>query len=95
MDDFKYTIAHEGGRTILICNYCGHRVPVSDFDGSNGNPRTQAATAINTHISGTHWGEQVVRHQRAMEAEALLHPNYLIGSTARNPWPSGGGKVRG
>jgi hypothetical protein len=67
---------------------------VSDFDGSNGNLRTQAATAINTHISGTHWGEQVVRHQQAMEAEAVLHPSYLVGSTTRNPWPFGRGKVR-
>jgi hypothetical protein len=49
-----YTIARIKGGMRFTCTHCAHHVTTLDFDLSNGNLRTQAATAINQHATKVH-----------------------------------------
>ena len=38
----------------FTCTHCTHSVSTHDFDAKAGNLRTQAATAINAHVTKSH-----------------------------------------
>jgi hypothetical protein len=42
------------GGTTFKCTFCEHSVTTLDFDHTNGNRRTQAATMINQHAASSH-----------------------------------------
>jgi hypothetical protein len=57
-----YTTKPLNGGTTFKCIYCEHSVSTVEFNSTNRNRRTQAATAINQHVallhsrmSGTVW----------------------------------------
>lgn len=71
MDIQPYTIRHgKGGNTVLVCCHCDYGVRTKDFDPSNGNVRTQAATTIIAHQASEHrrpvltWATQSVGAER-------------------------------
>jgi hypothetical protein len=50
-----YTIRHgKGSGSLFLCTCCDYRVSTKDFDRTNGNVRTQAAAAMNTHHDSEH-----------------------------------------
>ena len=49
-----YTIVRIKGGMKFTCTRCPHCVCTFEFDPSNGNRRTQAATAINQHAAQVH-----------------------------------------
>jgi hypothetical protein len=42
------------GGTTFKSTFCGHSVTTLDFNSTNGNRRSQAATVINEHIASLH-----------------------------------------
>ncbi|MFY9561111.1 MAG: hypothetical protein WAQ52_12830 [Terriglobales bacterium] len=49
-----YTTAPMNGGITFKCVACGHSVSTLDFSSTNGNPRTQAAQAMNQHSAESH-----------------------------------------
>jgi hypothetical protein len=49
-----YTTKSMNGGTTFKCAFCEHSVTTLDFDHTNGNRRTQAATTINQHAASLH-----------------------------------------
>ena len=49
-----YTTKSMNGGTTFKCTFCEHSVTTLDFDHTNGNRRTQAATMINQHAASSH-----------------------------------------
>lgn len=49
-----YTTKPLNGGITFQCSYCAHTVTTLNFNSTIGNRRTQAATAINQHVSTTH-----------------------------------------
>jgi hypothetical protein len=50
----NYTTQRIKGGMQFTCVRCPHSVRTLDFDLKDGNPRTQAATAINQHATRVH-----------------------------------------
>ena len=44
----------------FTCTHCDHSVSTLDFDAKVGNLRTQAATAINDHVTKSHAAPVIV-----------------------------------
>jgi hypothetical protein len=44
----------------FTCVHCAHSVSTQDFDAKCGNLRTQAATAINLHVTLAHHEPMIV-----------------------------------
>jgi hypothetical protein len=59
----RYRIGKDNTGTILACFACTHKERVRDFEGSTGNPRTQAAQAMLRHVHADHSSET---HPQAM-----------------------------
>ena len=49
-----YTTKPLNGGTTFKCTFCEHSVTTLDFNHTNGNRRTQAATTINQHVASLH-----------------------------------------
>jgi hypothetical protein len=49
-----YTTKPLNGGITFTCTFCEHSVTTLDFDGVNGNRRTQAAALINQHAASLH-----------------------------------------
>ena len=49
-----YTTKSMNGGTTFKCTFCEHSVTTLDFDSTQGNRRTQAATVINEHAALLH-----------------------------------------
>jgi hypothetical protein len=49
-----YTTKSMNGGTTFKCTFCEHSVTTLDFNNTNGNRRTQAATVINQHAAALH-----------------------------------------
>ena len=49
-----YTTKPMNGGITFKCVFCEHSVATGDFDRSQGNNRTQAATAMNRHVRELH-----------------------------------------
>jgi hypothetical protein len=73
----KYEIEKKLSGASFVCGYCGHRTDVSLFSKAQGNPRTQAATAMNHHIHEAHWQQQIWEREARLEQEQL-HANYIF-----------------
>jgi hypothetical protein len=73
----KYDIEKKRSGASFVCGYCGHRTDVNLFSRTQGNPRTQAATAMNAHIHEAHWQQQIWERRARLEQEQL-HPNHIL-----------------
>ena len=49
-----YTTKPMNGGITFKCVFCDHSVATRDFDRTQGNNRTQAATAMNQHVRELH-----------------------------------------
>jgi hypothetical protein len=49
-----YTTTPMNGGITFKCVFCEHTVATRDFDRTQGNNRTQAATAMNQHVRELH-----------------------------------------
>jgi hypothetical protein len=49
-----YTTKQMNGGTTYTCTFCKYTVTTLDFNTTNGNRRTQAATVINQHAVFLH-----------------------------------------
>jgi hypothetical protein len=54
MDVQHYTIRGKGSNAEFFCSDCDYHVRIKGFDPSNGNVRTQAATAMAMHLASEH-----------------------------------------
>jgi len=61
-----YSIRPLNGAIIFKCIFCKHSVATVEFDGTKGNRRTQAATAIHQHVKELHLSQ--------LRTSALLKP---------------------
>lgn len=50
----NYTTKRIEGGIAFKCEQCEYRVTTLDFQSKDGNPRTQAATAVNEHAVSVH-----------------------------------------
>jgi hypothetical protein len=55
-----YKIQRIKGGMEFTCTQCAHSVSTLDFDAKAGNLRTQAATAINDHVTKAHHAPMII-----------------------------------
>jgi hypothetical protein len=55
-----YKIQRIKGGMQFTCTQCAHSVSTVDFDAKAGNLRTQAATAINDHVTKVHHAPMII-----------------------------------